>query len=606
MDDARPPTAAPVATLPRAAFVAIAALAAALCTGTVLVSDAGSEDRVISGIVHVLLVAVPVGVGLIALAHRPGDRFARLLVVAGLLWSTTALAESGDPTAYSTGRIAAWLVEPLLVYLLLSFPSGHLARGLEQRLFGAMVALVALLYVPTALVADQFPERVPWATCDVDCPANAFSLAGSEPAIVEAFVRPLRETLTALLYLAVAAHLVRRRRSAGPLLRRALLPVVATAAFRALALIVYLLARAVDPSSDQMAALGWAYVLSLPIVAVGFGVGLILRGLYAARALERLAAALRALTSPRDLRPAMADALDDASLRILFWRPGEPGHWIDDSGWPVRAPRRDDKTDVTEVAVEGRRIAAIEHDAALAQDPALMQAAASYALTVLENNRLVGELRSSVGELARSRARVVAVGDEVRRRLERDLHDGAQQRLVALRMELGVQSALLEERDADTAARLAALGEDVEQTIDEVRALAHGIYPSLLADRGLAAALTAAARSSTIPASVDTDGIGRFTPEVESTVYFACLEALQNASKHASGATRVAISLWVADGLEFEVRDDGAGFDEQERSAGAGLTNLRDRLSTVGGTITVRSTPGAGTRVTGTVPVGTG
>jgi signal transduction histidine kinase len=299
----------------------------------------------------------------------------------------------------------------------------------------------------------------------------------------------------------------------------------------------------------------------------------------------------------------MARALEDQSLRIVFWRAGDPGRWVDESGWPVSAPERREGIALTEVEQEGRLVAAIEHDATLAQDDALMQAAASYALSALENQRLVRELRESVADLARSRARLVAVGDDVRRRLERDLHDGAQQRLVALRIQLALQSERLEGSDADAAQTLAQLGDDVEATIEEVRALARGIYPSLLSERGLTAALQAAARGSAIPAAVVSNGVERYPAEIETTVYFACLEAMQNAAKHAQGASRVDIALNYNGALQFEVRDDGSGFDGHAPTSGTGLTNLHDRLSAVGGELSIESSPGAGTRVTGKVPV---
>ena len=160
----------------------------------------------------------------------------------------------------------------------------------------------------------------------------------------------------------------------------------------------------------------------------------------------------------------------------------------------VEPPREQQGRTLTEVSVNGRRLAAIDTDASLAQDPALLQAAASYALMVLENGRLVRRLTSSIGELSASRARIVAVTDQARRRIERDVHDGAQQRLVALRIKLALESERLEHEAPETSAELELLGAEVDETIDEVRAIAHGIYPSVLSDRGLVEALRAAAR----------------------------------------------------------------------------------------------------------------
>jgi signal transduction histidine kinase len=215
------------------------------------------------------------------------------------------------------------------------------------------------------------------------------------------------------------------------------------------------------------------------------------------------------------------------------------------------------------------------------------------------------QLRVKAAELQASRTRLVAAADEERRRIERNLHDGAQQHLVAL----AVKVRLLEqvsEKDPERARTLMdQLQDDVKAAVDELRALAHGIYPPLLSSRGLGEALTAAGRRASLPAHVEANGLGRYTPEVEAAVYFCCVEALQNAGKHAGSGASAGIRLWQEEGmLHFEVADDGSGFESNGQSAGAGLTNMRDRLGAVGGTITVESAPGKGTRLCGTVPLG--
>jgi signal transduction histidine kinase len=197
----------------------------------------------------------------------------------------------------------------------------------------------------------------------------------------------------------------------------------------------------------------------------------------------------------------------------------------------------------------------------------------------------------------------VAVADRSRHEIERNLHDGAQQRLVALRLKLAVQTERLRAESPDAAAALDGLGEEVEEAIDHIRELALGIYPSLLAERGLPDALRSAARRSPLPASVRADGVGRYRRDVESTVYFACLEALQNAAKHAVGATEVSIALSEDDGLAFEVRDDGRGFDQAAVPPGTGLLNVRDRVMALGGSVRIESVPQAGTLVAGVLPV---
>ena len=216
----------------------------------------------------------------------------------------------------------------------------------------------------------------------------------------------------------------------------------------------------------------------------------------------------------------------------------------------------------------------------------------------------IGQLRRQAIELQASRARLVAAADEERRRIERNLHDGAQQRLVAI----AIKARLVEQAakaDPDRAQQLLnQLQDDATAALDELRALAHGIYPPLLSSAGLGEALAAAGRRASLAARVDVDGIGRFSPEIESAVYYCCLEALQNAGKYAGEGASASVRIWKENGeLRFEISDDGAGFEEPHAEAGAGLTNMRDRLGAVGGTLTVDSARGAGTHVRGVVPM---
>jgi signal transduction histidine kinase len=582
-------------------IVVMAVAGAALCAGAVALTlaNAPADDRAWVALTRGLVIAAPVGVGLVTLSRRT-DRFAALLVAAGAMWSLTVLAESNDASLYSAGRTAAWVVDVMLVYLLLAFPSGRLTTSIDRAAMAATVLVAGLLYLPTALVVQHYPEPAPWSTCGIDCPPNAFALGNTTPAFVEDLIRPVREVLTALIFLGVAGILAQRTYRAGPLLRRMLVPVLAMAAFRGVALAAYDGARRSGPTSAGVDVLGWIYVLSLGLIAFSFAVGILWRGLYAATALQRLTLGLGPHTTPQALRAALADALEDPSLQIAYRLPDAPDAWVDETATRVGAPRERRGRTLTEVRLDGQRVAAIEGDASLAQDPALLQAAASYALIVLENGRLVRGLTSSIGELSASRARILAVTDRARRRIERDVHDGAQQRLVALRIKLALESERLEHDAPETAAELEQLGAEVDETIDEVRAIAHGIYPSLLSDRGLVDALRAAALSAPMSATVDAEAVGRYPPETESAVYFACVAAMDRA---VGAATRVAITLWTGERLHFEVRDDGPGSGPHDRGDAVWLTEPRDRLAAVGGELAVASVPGEGTRVTGSVPL---
>jgi signal transduction histidine kinase len=226
----------------------------------------------------------------------------------------------------------------------------------------------------------------------------------------------------------------------------------------------------------------------------------------------------------------------------------------------------------------------------------LLSDVASQAGLVLRNARLIDDLRAS-------RQRLVAAQDEERRRLERNIHDGAQQQLVALAVKLRLVESIAR-KDSDKAAELAAQAKgEVQDALDNLRDLARGIYPPLLADQGLAAALESQARKAVVPVEVHPDGIGRYPQEVEAGAYFCVLEALQNIAKYAE-ASHVDVSLRWADGhLVFEVRDDGRGFDPARTPQGSGLTNMRDRLEALGGAVEIRSAPGRGTTIEGRVPV---
>ena len=228
---------------------------------------------------------------------------------------------------------------------------------------------------------------------------------------------------------------------------------------------------------------------------------------------------------------------------------------------------------------------------------------ASQAGLVLRNVRLTAELRANLDELRASRQRIVAAQDEERRRLERNIHDGAQQQLVALAVKLRLAEQLAG-KDSPAGNLLSQLQTETADTLQNLRDLARGIYPPLLSDQGIAAALSAQARKAPLPVEVDADGVGRYPQEAEAAVYFCCLEALQNIAKYAE-ATNARISLYQQDGeLRFAVSDDGKGFDPETTPRGSGLQNMSDRLAALGGRLEVASQPGEGATVSGTIPVG--
>lgn len=577
-----------------------AGVAATIGSVVVAVVAAPPEREAVAGLMHGAVVAVPVALGCAELTRRPDDRFGLLLVITGLLWSTTALAESPNAVLYSAGRVLAWLSDVMVIVLLVTFPSGRLRTGAERRLLRALLVLFALGYLPTAVLLDQYPLPTPYTTCTEGCPGNAFAIVSWE--VVDDVLRPMREVATVVLYGAVLAVLVRRSRTSGRLLTLALGPVLLMAAFRAVALAVYLGARHASVTGAVTETIGWVYLATLPMVAISFAAGIALRRFHVAGVLRRLGGRLSAHPTVTDLTAAVAEALEDPSVEIVYRIPGDQARWADATGWPVVAPAADGDMGVIELRSQDRVLGALMYDVAAGPDAALLDATAIYAVVVLENLWLVEQLQSSLRELSASRVRIVAVADASRHEIERDLHDGAQQRLVALRLKLAMQSERLRRGEPAEEAVLEQLGDDVEEAIDHIREVALGIYPSLLAERGLPDALRSAARRSPVATSVRADGVGRYRRDVESTVYFACLEAMQNAAKHA-GATEVLVALSAEGGLSFEVRDDGRGFDQAAVPPGTGLLNVRDRVMALGGSVRIESTPQTGTRVAGVLPV---
>jgi signal transduction histidine kinase len=237
-----------------------------------------------------------------------------------------------------------------------------------------------------------------------------------------------------------------------------------------------------------------------------------------------------------------------------------------------------------------------------ATEQSLVEHLAGQAGLVLRNVGLTEELLARLEELRASRQRLVAAQDEERRKIERNLHDGAQQQLVALSVTARLAQQLARRDPAKVAQMLEQIQSDTSDALENLRDLARGIYPPLLADQGLVAALEAQARKAAVPTTVDGDGIGRFGQDVEAAVYFSCLEALQNVAKYAE-ASCATIALSNGGGsLTFAVTDDGSGFDRSATSYGTGLQGMEDRLEALGGSLDVRSEPGSGTTVTGRLP----
>jgi len=579
----------------------LAAIALSVTAALIVVSGPAADPGLVAP-ARALIVGIPIAAGLYAWSQGANQRFGLLLIATGALWFVTTFAESGHDVPYTVGRTAGWFAEVLLVYLFLAFPDGRLTTRLDRVLVGMMGAVVLVAFVPRLALAEHFLIPSPSTSCTHGCPANALFALDHQPAFVDALLKPAGALLVVVVMALVLLRLRDRMRAASPLARGLLAPVVAVGVARVALLAVGFVLREADPSALSVRIVSWSLALAVPAIAVAFLLALFRWRLFGGRAIGRLGERLRAVSDAPSLQRALAEAFGDPKLELAFPGPRGDG-WVGSAGLPLALPPADADRAVTEIQDRGEVVAAVVHDRALVADRRLLQAATSMAAVVLDNRRLADEASSAALEISRSRARMVASADRERRRIERDLHDGAQQRLVALRIELELAEELVRRDPERGADRLHELEAGVDEALEEVRSLAHGVYPPVLADQGLAEALRAASRQSPIRVDVDADAVGRYPPEVESAVYFCVLEALQNVLKHAEGARRVIVRLdgRAGEELRFSVRDDGAGAEDGEIVAGAGMTNMRDRVASAGGELEVSSVPRVGTTVRGHV-----
>jgi signal transduction histidine kinase len=574
----------------------LAGVAAAVALAGDMPGDVSLAER------QALIVATPIAVGLYAWRDGTHARFGRLLVLAGAAWFLAALSSSSNEVLYSIGRVSGWTVEAGLVCLILAFPSGRLTTRIDRLLAVAAVAVVAALFLPTALLTETYPAPSQFSTCTADCPQNAFMLLGSEPAWLDDLVVPLRELLASLILLAVVVRLADRIRRATRLMRRTLVPVLIFAMLRTLSIAVGFGLRRAGADDSVVTVATTVAELCLPAMCIGFLIGLLRWRIQTADSLVTLAHGLRRRGGPAQRRDLIAATLSDPTVELAFWRGDGGSGWVDADGKPTSLPPPPPGRRATLIFDEEEPVAAVVHDAALSEQRSFVEVVGAYAFVWDDNRRLTERVETSLTELRASRARILAAADEERRRIERDLHDGGQQRLVALRIRLELAEELMRQDPARARGMLHLLGGEVEAALDELRSLAAGVYPSLLAARGLPDAIRTAALQSPVPTLVEVDGSDRYSQEIETAAYFCCIEALQNVAKHAPEASSVTISLNRNGGLRFEVQDDGPGFT-LDAAMGDGLVNMRDRLAAVGGELDINSAPGGGTKVVGTIPV---
>jgi signal transduction histidine kinase len=600
-------------------LIALGTLGLVLCATSVAVAQANpvASGRTAQVAIAVATIAALLGVGLYAWYRDPENRFGAVLFATGVCWFFVTLANSDSAALYSLGRIAGWIFEVVLAYALLSYPTGRLEGRAARTIVIGGALLIALLYLPTIPITAQYPLPAPFTACTAHCPQNVFLVGGSEPSIVPDLIKPVRDLLAIAIYIGVVAVIAARLRGAGHNQRRTLTPVLGAAFLRFVAAIVYVALRRADVGGASTEAAVFVALLSVPVTALGFLLGLLQWRVYSGGALRRLTTGLAETSDPGDLRGLLVDSLEEPRVGLFYADPPTPEGgtgvtsppWHDASGGFVTAPVAPPRACVHEATAESGLRVALVCEEGFRDRPEFLDAVCACVVSGLERQRLDAALATSLAEVAASRKRLAGAADSARRQIERDLHDGAQQQLVALRVKLELAREALEEESGQAgqagrgAEMVAGLGPEVEEIIEEVRSLARGIYPALLVSDGLGEALRTAGLRSPVPVRIDADGIGRLAAETEGAVYFCCLEALQNVAKHATGATAVAIELRDGGELSFTVTDDGCGFDAARGAAGSGVTGMKDRLAAVGGELWVESAPGVGTRVRGHVPI---
>jgi signal transduction histidine kinase len=567
-----------------AGLLAAGALAAA---GTIWIATPSSvlANAETVGILRGLIIASWAVAGTYIWWDRPESRIGLLVAGLGLVYASTSLMASADQWVFTTGRIALAAFVVCFPYVYLCFPGDRLVAGRDRR-FVAGFALASVAVWPLVLAfSDQLPPGGALNACADRCPANALRIAGVHHGLTES-LNAIAGAVTVAGLLGAAVILVSHARSPGRLRRRALEPVVFAYAIVAVS---YLGNAIGELSGGALATAQIAAAVGSFLTPAAMLGGLARAKSYASTAAGQFVTRARAEgVSPEQIRDWLRDALGDPILDIAFWDRVRHG-FIDIDGnlidWGQPSPGRA----VTPVVNGGRQVAAIAHNASLQEATQILDGLAETALMLLENARLVDDLRAS-------RGRIVASANEERHRLERDLHDGAQQRLYLLQIKLGrLRRGIAEERIVGAIEEIEA---DAAAALEELRVLAHGIYPTVLVESGVPEALRAFAVDAPIPVRVTDHWIGRCTPTIEAALYFCALEAIQNAAKHAGAEARVTVDLdRYGDRVDLSVVDDGLGFQPAGMSGAMGFVTMRDRIGAVGGELEIISQPGAGVSV---------
>lgn len=532
-----------------------------------------------------------IAAGLLVADRRPGNRIGPLAVLTGFAWFIGDFTSSDIGVVSYLANLAHGWFDPLFALVILAYPSGRIERRPERLLAVGFVVVQA----GWTIVKAYGMRQIGWWECPT-CITTVDAWIAAYDAL-----DPLGRVETLLLTglsIGVLVVVIRRWLDATGAARVRVAPVVVAGAVLAGGFIVTFLLQTVVPTSARE-PLGELRVIVLALLRVLVAVALligILRSDAARGRIADLVVRLDSLPPLAVLQASLRDALGDPSLEVYRWELAVAG-LVDAAGRPATPPEANASARTILTIGDGPQPdLVIAHDPSLRDDPGLVSAAIAAVRLSAENERLQAEVRAQLESVRASRTRIVEAQDDERRRIERDLHDGAQQRLVSLQLSLQMlRKGLGPDADAATLAELDAASAEATAAIADIRELARGVHPAILSEAGLGAALASLADRTPLPVLV-TDEVDRRLPaSVEATAYFVAAEALTNAIKHAD-ATRVQIRTWLDDDrLRVEVRDDGRG--GADPGAGSGLTGINDRVTALGGSMRIVSQVGTGTRL---------
>jgi signal transduction histidine kinase len=572
-----------------AAIAGMGALLTALGVWLILSAD-HVEARGVDAAVSFAVMAGYIGTGLFAWSRRPHNRTGVLMTAVGFAYFPAMLTAADDDVVFTLGLLFSNVFLVVALHMVLAFPTGRLAStGLRRFIAFTYAAAVALQLGFMLFTPDICP------TCSPAVPDNVVAVSDSSTLSDIAMI--VASAVGTGVLAAAATVLVRRWRAATRPARRAIGPVLFTGLALIAALTAMFAVSAVDPDGTVVDVVNVPAMLAFAALPYAFLAGLLRNRWSRAGAVSELVERLGARAS---LTETLADAMGDPTLTLAYWLPQDE-RFVDSSGRTMELPHASDpRRAATLVERDGERIGALVHDRSLCDEPELVSASAAAAALAMANERLEAELRARLEDLSESRAKLIKIGLAERQRLERDLHDGAQQRLVALSLQVHVARAKLTSDPEAAGAILDRARDELRLALEELRELARGIHPAVLTDRGLAAAIAGLASRFPMPVQVLTTPLARLPSAVEAAAYFVVSESLANMAKHA-GATKATVRVARQNGMAVvEVQDDGCGGATLD--AGSGLKGLADRLAGLDGRLEVVSPPGEGTTVRARIP----